>query len=130
MLSRTGSGLHTMVHNPGMAYRCGSLAHYNVGLVLKGPKFNVKGPLDTPSPETGFSLAALAELSRRFDLGVVPVRRNADSQELVVPSVVDWRQGHCAAIKQRSGHLYHVADPTFGRKRFVCSTRAAAWTSM
>ena len=43
--------------------------------------------------------------------------------EFVIPSVVHWKMGHYAALLERRGDLYLLADPTFGNT--VWATRSA-----
>jgi RHS repeat-associated protein len=104
-----------MKRNPGASYQCGTFALFNAASAL-----NMKqqaSPLrQVPSPAEGFSLKTLNELSVAYNLGFVAVKREAGA-ELVVPSVVHWKQNHYAAIVSRSGELYDVLDPTFGHKR-------------
>jgi hypothetical protein len=56
----------------------------------------------------------LVEKAAENGLDLVAVRR-VSGDELVVPSVVHWKQNHYAAIVERSGDSYLVKDPTFGR---------------
>jgi tetratricopeptide (TPR) repeat protein len=79
-----------MKHDPGVSYRCGSLALYQVASALK-IKTDLNVLMDMPSPETGFSLASLMNLSAKYNLGLVAVKR-PDGPGLIVPSLVHWSQ--------------------------------------
>ena len=48
----------------------------------------------------------------------MPVRRTV-GPDLVVPSVVHWRQNHYAAILDKQGDFYLVSDPTFGTEKLL-----------
>jgi len=79
-------------------------------------QYDPRAVLKVPSPTNGFSMKALADLSRQLGLGLVPVVRGTDTK-LVVPSLVHWQQNHYGAIVSRLGNLYKVVDPTFGQPR-------------
>jgi len=51
-------------------------------------------------------------------LNLRAMRRN-QGQELIVPSVIHWRQNHYAAILDQQQGAYLVNDPTFGEPRFL-----------
>lgn len=114
---RTREAVTQMRLYPGVSYQCGTFAMNAVARELALP-YDASTLLRTPSPTSGFSLAELTELSTRLNLGLVPVARTQGT-ELPVPSVVHWQQAHYAAILSRQGNLYKVADPTFGRPRYM-----------
>jgi YD repeat-containing protein len=74
--------------------------------------------VEVPSPTNGFSMAGLADLAKQYGLNLVAVRRTA-GQDLIVPSVVHWRQNHYAAILQKQDDGYLVSDPTFGSEKVL-----------
>ncbi|HLX70603.1 MAG TPA: RHS repeat-associated core domain-containing protein [Verrucomicrobiae bacterium] len=117
LLSQTRDALAIMKSNPGISYRCGTLALFHVGVALK-VKSDFSALADMNSPDTGFSLSRLMELSKEYQLGLAAVKRPAGS-ELVVPSVVHWRQYHYAAIVAERDGLFNVVDPTFGRPQWM-----------
>jgi RHS repeat-associated protein len=104
--------------HPGMAYRCGTFALKAAGGVMQPGNPALAGLVELPSPTNGFSLAGLADLAKQYGLDLVAVRRTA-GQDLIVPSVVHWRQNHYAAILKRQGDLYQVSDPTFGNEKWL-----------
>ena len=117
MWDRTGEAVAHMRIRPGMSYRCGTLALYNVARALN-LNFDSRTLLEVPSPTNGFSMATLAQLSAQLNLGLVPVVRQTGNA-LPVPSVIHWVQNHYAAIVSQRGNLYRVIDPTFGRFRWM-----------
>ena len=89
-----------------------------MGQALQPANEALEGLVEIPSPVDGFSLAALADLTKEYGLGLVAVRRT-QGQDLIVPSVIHWRQNHYAAILQRQDGNYLVNDPTFGKPRWM-----------
>jgi ABC-type bacteriocin/lantibiotic exporter with double-glycine peptidase domain len=55
---------------------------------------------------------------------LVPVARNS-GDELVVPSVIHFRQDHYAAIIAKKGDSYEVVDPTFGNRKWLTTSVSA-----
>lgn len=115
---RAKDSYYLMQIHPGLAYRCGTLALKAVGQALQPTNKALEVLVDLPSPTNGFSLAALVEMADQHGLNLVAVRR-ATGQELVVPSVVHWRQNHYASILEQGAAGYLVADPTFGRPKWL-----------
>ena len=109
---------YLMQEHPDIAFRCGTFALKAVGQQLQPGNLELEQLPDIPSPTNGFSMAALADMAGRYGLNLVAARRT-QGQDLIVPSVVHWRQNHYAAILERQGDLYRVNDPTFGQARFM-----------
>ncbi|HTV42180.1 MAG TPA: RHS repeat-associated core domain-containing protein [Candidatus Sulfotelmatobacter sp.] len=107
-----------MRQHPEIAYRCGTFALKAVGGVLKPNDQALESLVEVPSPTNGFSMAALLDLAKKYGLNLVAVRRTA-GQDLIVPSVVHWRQNHYAAILDKDGDNYLVSDPTFGSEKWL-----------
>ena len=112
-----GSWLMMTAH-PGMAFRCGTFALKAVGSILRPGDRDLQQLVGIPSPTNGFSMAELVDLAKKFKLDLTAVKRTA-GQDLVVPSVVHWRQNHYAAILEKQENLYRVSDPTFGNERWL-----------
>ncbi len=107
-----------MRRNPGISYRCGTYALMQV-IEAMGPI--PRGMVDLQqemSPETGFSLAQLHKFAAKNNIGLVPAER-IKGKQLVVPSVVHWKQNHYAAIVRQKGDLYEVLDATFGDAKWL-----------
>ena len=114
ILESTREGFAVMRNEPGLAYRCGTLALSRVARILQPDNINTLAPLLVPSPESGFSLSALQDLANQLQLRLVSVQRRS-GQALVVPSVIHWQLNHYAAITEFDGKRYKVEDPTFER---------------
>lgn len=110
---RTYEAFVEMQRVPEVSYRCGTYALAQVAFQLHGRNYDAKALDREGSPAAGFTLKALSEIADRLKLGVTGVHRPA-GDELVVPSVVHWKQNHYAAITAKIGDLYQVVDPTFG----------------
>jgi RHS repeat-associated protein len=118
MFNQSRQALAIMKRNPGVSYKCGTFALSQIADLLPESRRSVPKILEIPSPASGFSMTFLGELSGRFKLGLVPVQRT-EGDELVVPSVVHWRQNHYAAILSKTNQVYKVVDPTFGRPKWM-----------
>ena len=106
-----------MQMHPEIAYRCGTFALKAIGEKLHSTNI-LESLVEIPSPTNGFSMAALVDIAKQYGLNMVPVRRS-QGQDLIVPSVVHWRQNHYAAILEREGDNYLVNDPTFGSEKWM-----------
>jgi RHS repeat-associated protein len=107
---------HMLAH-PADSYRCGTFALNAVGKALYGTNYYREIVL-LNSPETGFSMANLLEIAASNSLDLVAVERPS-GVELVVPSVVHWRENHYAAIVENRGDMFRVVDPTFRLSRWL-----------
>jgi RHS repeat-associated protein len=118
-----------MRNRPEIAYRCGPLALRNICLQLNPSVDFNEIVLDSAStPGKGFSLAQLGQLAQTLQLNF-QVARRLPGAALIVPCVVHWNVGHYAAILQKQGDRYFVADPTFGISRWVSQRALDAETS-
>jgi RHS repeat-associated protein len=125
LLSQAKGGLWTMKHCPGISFRCGSMALYNVGAAAAASRFQPKILLGTDSPQNGFSLQELVGLGAQANFPVKAVKRIKSGAAFIVPAVVHWKIGHYAAITERSDERFMVEDPTFGdNRRTLMSTSA------
>ena len=109
---------YLMREHPEMAYRCGTFALKAVGQQLQPTNAALESLVQVPSPTNGFTMVSLVDLAGKYGLDLVAVRRTV-GQDLIVPSVVHWRQNHYAAILGQKDGLYLVNDPTFGRERWM-----------
>ena len=112
------NSFYLMQEHPGIAYRCGTFALKTVGLRLQPENHALENLPEVASPTNGFSMAALVDMAKQYGLNMAVVRR-AQGQDLIVPSVVHWRQNHYAAILEQQGDLYLVSDPTFGQQKWM-----------
>src|SRR6478736_5578879 len=111
MIAAARQSADAMKRQPAISYRCGTMALYYVAREL-GVKKDCQGLVDMNSPETGFSLARLTELAKDYQMGLVAVQRT-EGAEIVVPSVVHWKENHYAAIVEKANGSFRVIDPTF-----------------
>src|SRR5207249_1326696 len=97
--------------NPAKRYRCRTYALGRVTeLLYRTSSLNpTLGRL--PSPSVGFSLQQLADIAEQSGIGMVPVNWG-DHPQLVVPSVIHWKENHYAALIEQHGRWFKVADPT------------------
>ena len=109
---------YLMRTHPEIAFRCGTFALKAVGQVIQPTNAALEDLVEVPSPTNGFSLAGLTKLALARGVNVIAVRRLSGS-ELVVPSVVHWRQNHYAAIVEQGTNGYLVVDPTFDRPKWL-----------
>jgi RHS repeat-associated protein len=116
---RGRNAMVTMKKNPGISYRCGTLALAQVARVLS-PAFaqDIGNLVRMHSPQTGFSMSSLVKIADQYNLGLVAMQR-VSGDTLVVPSVIHWRQNHYAAIMQQLGDHFLVIDPTFGQPKWL-----------
>ncbi|MCL4181514.1 MAG: hypothetical protein KJ072_27720 [Verrucomicrobia bacterium] len=118
-LYATQESYRRMVRDPAVAYRCGTLAVLRLARELALPGMDVSGILSAQAPGTGFSLAELSKLATDARLPVVALRRPEGDGQVVVPSVVHWRQNHYAALVDLRDDYVFVDDPTFGHPRWI-----------
>ena len=121
-ISRARAGLWAMQNEPDVSFRCGPLALHRIQLLTDPQHARTDLVHRSKSPQTGFSLPQVAELSREMGM---PYRMafRAPSAALAVPSVIHWKVGHYAAIVRQEGGRYLIQDPTF--RNDVWATAAA-----
>jgi RHS repeat-associated protein len=135
-------GLWNMKHHPEISFRCGPLALHRIKLAVDASNPATEIINESASTQQGFSLAQVADLSKKVGLnyqmafrGQVGTRSTASPTKIengtrwnaslpfIVPSVVHWKVGHYAAIVRREGERYLLQDPTF--RNDVWATRQA-----
>jgi RHS repeat-associated protein len=114
LITGAKEGAWTMRHDPGVSYLCGPKALGNVLETLGASPAAVALAEAARSGEHGFSLAQLGELADRAGLAHRLVHREP-GQPVPVPSVINWKVSHYAAIVGKIGtDRYKIMDPTFG----------------
>jgi RHS repeat-associated protein len=121
-ISGAREGLWNMQNRPEIAFRCGPLALHRIKASTTPNAAADMVIFQSASTQKGFSLAQVADLSKKIGLNYQMAFREKDG-ELVFPSVVHWKVGHYAAMVRREGDKYLLEDPTFGNT--VWATRAA-----
>ena len=112
------SAWQRMQAHPEISYRCGTFALKALGQQMQPGKASLESLVDEPSPLNGFTVEVLLRLAETNGLNLVAVHRPKGA-ELIVPSVVHWRQNHYAAILQKMDDNYLVSDPTFGTSKWL-----------
>jgi RHS repeat-associated protein len=113
MIQGAHEGLWHFQHDPSIAYLCGPKALENLLATLKVTPDQIKIADDARSGPHGFSLMQLAALADQTKFNYKLIHREA-GQPVPVPSVVNWKAHHYAAITGKKQGRYQVLDPTFG----------------
>jgi YD repeat-containing protein len=94
------------------AYLCGPMALKSLLVSSHADSSKIAIMDAARSGPRGYTLAQVSELASKAD---VPHRLifRAPGQPIPVPSVVNWKLNHYAAIIGEQNGLYHVQDPTF-----------------
>ncbi|HWA11397.1 MAG TPA: RHS repeat-associated core domain-containing protein [Opitutaceae bacterium] len=122
------AGLWLMTNEPGEAFRCGPLAVSRLFQVLHPgtPVPDVVGNMK--STQQGTNLAALADLAKQAGLDYQLAFRSPGAA-VPIPSVVNWKVGHFAALSRMIDGKYLAQDPTFGTDTLVASATLDAEAS-
>ena len=114
MLESSAEALHRMEKNPSGSFKCGPFALAEVREALGMPGAFAPAIRDIESPQKGFALREVAELAAQLGMPV-QMAKWSEGDDIPVPSIVNWKLGHYAAIvgKDSSGK-YRVKDRTFG----------------
>jgi len=105
-------GIAVMRNRPGIAYLCGPKALGNVLRKLKATPEQIKVADAAQSGPHGFSLTQVSELADKAGLAHKLIYRQPE-QPVPVPSVINWKVHHYAAIIETKNGKYHLKDPTF-----------------
>jgi RHS repeat-associated protein len=125
--------LSMMQYQPAISFRCGPLALQRILLsdqsLLASAATNAMTEIfNSASTQKGFSLAQIADLSKKIGLDYRMARREKGGQ-FVLPSVVHWKAGHYAAMIRQVGEHYLLEDPTFGNRVWATKHALEAETS-
>ena len=112
MVTGAREGLWMFKNEWGIAYLCGPMALKNLLTKLNASKATVTALDDVRSGPNGFTLAEVGDLATRVGLEHALVRRQA-GEPIPVPSLVNWKVNHYAAIVEEANGRYRVKDPTF-----------------
>lgn len=107
-------------NDPGTSYLCGPMAIKNLLISLKADPQKVLAIDQARSGPAGFSLAQVSELATASGLNSVLIYRPPGTP-IPVPSVVNWKINHFAAIVGEVDGRYHIQDPTFSSGDFWVS---------
>jgi len=117
-------GLALFNKDPGISYLCGPAALRNILVLLKADSSQVKIADDARSGPHGYSLSQLAALADKAGLKYTLIYRRP-GQPVPVPSIINWKVHHYAAILDAHDGHYRLQDPTFGPAGSVITERAA-----
>jgi len=103
-----------MMHNePGNAFKCGPFALDRIRASQHATTAPDPKVLASQSTDHGMSLDQIWKLSA--DLGMnYQMAKRSPGAEVIVPSVVNWKANHYAALVREEHGRYVVEDPTFG----------------
>jgi len=115
-------GLWNMQNRPEISFRCGPLALERIRIAVNPQGSGYMEIFNSASTQKGFSLAQVAELSKKIGFNYQTAFREKGGA-FTVPSVVHWKLGHYAALVRKEGDRYLIQDPTFGND--VWATQSA-----
>jgi len=114
------SGLWLMKNDPGDAFRCGPFALGEIFQLLH-PGQRVPAQIETcKSTAQGTNLATLEVLARKVGLDYQAAFRTPGAP-VIVPSVINWKVGHFAALTRKVGDKYLSQDATFAADTLISS---------
>ena len=113
MITGAREGLWMFRNEPGKSYLCGPMALRNLLVTVKADPKKINAINDERSGPDGYSLTQVSELADRMGLQHKLIFRKP-GQPIPVPSIINWKLNHYAAIVEERKGLYHVQDPTFG----------------
>lgn len=115
-------GVWLMLREPGKAFKCGPFA---LGCIraFRDPASAFDSKIEAAqSSAHGMSLDQVCALANDLQMGYQMAKR-APGAFVIVPSVVNWKAKHYAALVKEQAGRFLVQDPTFGNDIWV--TRAA-----
>ncbi len=118
MLISSSDNLWFMKNKPGKSFKCGPYALDSIRTFAD--KKNFRDPLivKAQSSTKGFSLTQVRDLSNALKMNYQMAKRQPGA-DFIVPSVVNWKSGHYAALLKKAGDQYLMKDPTFGQELLV-----------
>jgi RHS repeat-associated protein len=114
-------GVWLMRHRPGDAFKCGPYALDRILAANAGVHTRSK-IIEAQSTDHGTSLDQVWRLSQELGMQLQMAKRVAGAT-VIIPSVVNWKANHYAALVREDNGRFLAQDPTFGRDIFV--TKAA-----
>jgi len=121
-------GYDLMISHPERGYRCGPMALETLRQHSDKPIPASLLVKTEPSTVKGTSLTQIYRLSKKLSLNLIMAKRTPGSA-LLVPSVVNWKVGHFAAIIGQKKGLIHLHDPTFSDDVWISSQALDAESS-
>lgn len=121
-------GAWLMRNEPGKAFRCGPLALDRIRAFENPASAHSQQILDARSSKNGMSLDQIETLARDLQMDYVMARREPGAK-VIVPSVVNWKAEHYAAIVREEAGRFLIQDPTFGDDMWVSQAALDAESS-
>ena len=117
-----------MQHEPGRAFICGSVA-LNYLHALENPDESLQRTIsEAQSSERGMSLTQVKQLARELKMDYVAAKRHPGAK-VIVPSMVNWKAEHYAALVKEENGLFLVQDPSLGGEIWVSQAALDAESS-
>ncbi len=129
MLSTSAEALNEMEVRPEKCFKCGPFALAEVRKSLGIANAYSPEILEIKSPYRGFSLTEVSALATKLGMPSQMARWSDSAAEIPVPSVVNWKLGHYAAIIGQEAGKYRLKDLTFGFDNLVSAEAIRAETS-
>ncbi len=112
MITGAREGLWMFRNEPGISYLCGPMALKNLLKSLQASETHIALMDKQRSGKQGFNFAQVSALANQVGLEHKLVYRTPD-QPIPVPSIINWKLHHYAAIVGEDNGRYHLQDPTF-----------------
>lgn len=112
MITGAREGLWMFHNDPGVSYLCGPMALKNVLQTLRAAPDKIQALYAERSGPQGYSLSQVSALADRLGLPHRVIVRAA-GESVPVPSIINWKVNHFAAIVEEREGRYRVQDPTF-----------------
>lgn len=120
LVASARESLWSFKNEPGFSYLCGPAALRNLLQQLDYPAAKISELDAVRSPQGGFSLSSLSALATKAGLPHRLIYRPSGT-DVPVPSIVNWKVSHYAAIVEERNGQYLIKDPTFGTGDFWAS---------
>jgi RHS repeat-associated protein len=105
-------GLGLMENRPENAFRCGPMALDRI-LLATNQRHGIRREIfDARSTSQGMSLVQVEELAKTLGLKYQIAKRTPGAR-VIIPSVVNWKVGHFAALTKEENGKFLSQDPTF-----------------
>lgn len=121
-LAQAKQGLFLMKTEPSKSFRCGPLA---MGRIYTSMHPGQVVPVDiheSTCTDRGTSLPQVKQFAKKLGMDYQMAWRNRGAP-VIVPSVVNWKVGHYAALTKQVGDRYLIEDTTF-TDNFTTSSQA------
>lgn len=113
MITGAREGLWMFRNEPGISYLCGPMALRNLLINMKGDQRSIQALMAERSGPKGYTLKQVSDLALRSGLPHELIVRTSSDQPIPVPSIINWKLNHYAAIIEERGGRYRIQDPTF-----------------